>query len=553
MVEGSQLGSYRLISKLGEGGMGEVWLAEHAMLGRRAAVKVLHREYSHRAEIVQRFFNEARAATAISDPGIVQIYDFGNHTDGSAYIVMELLEGETLSKRLGRVGRFAPVDALRVMRQVSTSLGAAHAHNIVHRDLKPENIFIVRDPEVVGGERAKVLDFGIAKLIGDKGVKTHTRAIMGTPTFMSPEQCRGAGHVDQRSDVYALGCLLYALLTGKPPFDAEGTGEIMVMHLTHHAPMPSSSVAEIPRDIDAIVARCLAKNPAERYASGAELATAISAYLGMPVAQVSSSPGAAATLPGLPGNQTTLSNAVSAMASSPGRTSSRGWVIGIAATVVAVGGIATAIALSSSSDRTASDTPAKPEPKRADEPKPATEAPKPDPRTQLSAAMKSVFARFVAWSRDHAGAPCPTLDELAITATDPWGHPIALTCSDQPRQQIVGAISAGPDGAFGTNDDIASWQLGNDVTEIVAGEHWASAPVTKAAATSLETKKRSDAKTSSVAKRPSAATKTLDATKTVDAKKPSEPAAPPDAKPPANTTPTKPAIPLDENGLPVKR
>src|SRR3954470_23271964 len=202
MVEGTQIGAYRVLTQIGEGGMGSVWLAEHIALGRRAALKVLHPEFSNRPDIVTRFFNEARAATAIADPGIVQIFDFGQHVDGSAYIVMELLDGEPLDLRLQREGALGLGDALRLMRQVASTLGAAHARGVVHRDLKPENIFVVRDPEVPGGERAKVLDFGIAKLAGEHvGVKTQTAAVMGTPTFMSPEQCRGAGQVDQRSDV----------------------------------------------------------------------------------------------------------------------------------------------------------------------------------------------------------------------------------------------------------------------------------------------------------------------------------------------------------------
>src|SRR5262245_26807962 len=231
-VTGTQVGAYRLLEQIGAGGMGAVWLAEHAMLGRRAAVKVLHKDYSARSEIVSRFFNEARAATAISDPGIVQIFDFGHHTDGTAYIVMELLEGETLDRRIRSRGPMQPTDALRVIRQVATSLAAAHARGIVHRDLKPENVFLVRDMEVVGGERAKILDFGIAKLQGDRqGWRTETAQVMGTPLYMSPEQCRGAGMVDHRTDIYSLGCVLFVLLTGRPPFIAEGAGELIAMHL----------------------------------------------------------------------------------------------------------------------------------------------------------------------------------------------------------------------------------------------------------------------------------------------------------------------------------
>src|SRR5574338_463142 len=163
---GAQIGAYRILDQLGEGGMGTVWRAEHMSIGRKAAVKMLHGEYSHRPEIVQRFFNEARAATQISDPGIVQIFDFGTTPTGHAYIVMELLDGEALDRRLQRVGTLGVHDALRIMRQVASTLGAAHARGIIHRDLKPENIFMVRDPAVPGGERPKILDFGIAKLTG---------------------------------------------------------------------------------------------------------------------------------------------------------------------------------------------------------------------------------------------------------------------------------------------------------------------------------------------------------------------------------------------------
>jgi len=281
MVEGAQVGAYRVLHRIGEGGMGSVWLAEHAMLGRRAAIKMLHGEFSSQPEIVARFFNEARAATTISDPGIVQIFDFGHHVDGSAYIVMELLDGEPLDRRITRVGALGIPDALRIMRQVASTLGAAHARGIVHRDLKPENIFMVRDPEVASGERAKVLDFGIAKLSGaQSAVKTQTSAVMGTPAYMSPEQCRGAGNVDKRSDVYALGCVLFRLICGRVPFDAEGIGEIIAMHLREPPPVPSSLRPGIPPEVDQVVLRCLSKDPAQRFESGADLAVALGSLTG---------------------------------------------------------------------------------------------------------------------------------------------------------------------------------------------------------------------------------------------------------------------------------
>jgi serine/threonine protein kinase len=236
------IGSYKIVKKLGEGGMGVVYLAEHSLLGRKAAIKVLLPELSSRQDIVNRFFNEARAATAIADGGIVQIFDFGYHSDGSAYIVMEFLDGEALDVRLQRLRAFPVVDGLRIIRQVAASLAAAHSMGIVHRDLKPENIFLVRDHEVAGGERAKILDFGIAKLADDHPgkIKTHAGALMGTPVYMSPEQCRGAGEVDHRSDVYALGCVMFHLLVGRPPFDHEGLGEILAAHLREPPPAPSS-------------------------------------------------------------------------------------------------------------------------------------------------------------------------------------------------------------------------------------------------------------------------------------------------------------------------
>ena len=201
--EGTTIGQYQIVKKIGEGGMGAGYRATHTLLGRPAAIKLLLPVLSHQREIVDRFFNEARATTAVSDPGIVQVFDFGIHTDGSAYIVMELLEGEPLEARIQR-GTISVADALRITRQVAGSLGAAHARGIVHRDLKPENIFMVRDTEAQGGERPKILDFGIAKLNGDTGDRKRTRTgmLLGTPVYMSPEQCRGAGTIDHRAEVY---------------------------------------------------------------------------------------------------------------------------------------------------------------------------------------------------------------------------------------------------------------------------------------------------------------------------------------------------------------
>ncbi|HEY0483208.1 MAG TPA: serine/threonine-protein kinase [Kofleriaceae bacterium] len=282
MVEGTQIGAYRIVKPLGAGGMSEVFVAEHALLGRRAAIKVLRARLSRQSDVVQRLFNEARIMTAIANPGIVQIFDFGYHTDGSAYIVMELLEGETLDARLARLGPLAIDEALHLVRQVASALCAAHVRGVVHRDLKPENIFLVRDPEVAGGERAKILDFGIAKLIGDRAGITEESEVLGTPSFMSPEQCRGAGGVEQRSDMYSLGCVLFTMVTGRPPFGGGGAAELLALHQIEPTPVPSQRVPGLPAVIDHLVLRCMAKDPAERF-TACELARAIGALVRTPL------------------------------------------------------------------------------------------------------------------------------------------------------------------------------------------------------------------------------------------------------------------------------
>jgi len=251
--------------------MGLVFLGEHTLLGRRAAIKTLLPTVSANHEIVERFFNEARATSAISDPGVIQIFDFGYHVDGTAYIVMELLEGEALSARIDRLGRLPLAEALRIAWQITGSLAAAHAHAIVHRDLKPDNIFLVGDAAAQGGERTKILDFGICKVGTGNPTLTQSGTMVGTPDYMSPEQCRGAGDVDHRADIYAFGCLLFHMLTGRPPFLGDATGELIVAHLEEAPPAPSIYVAELPLAVDALLLRCLAKSPDDRYQSMTEL------------------------------------------------------------------------------------------------------------------------------------------------------------------------------------------------------------------------------------------------------------------------------------------
>ena len=271
---GLEVASCRILSRLGAGGMGEVWLAEHTVLGRRVAMKFLLAAVSRQSDVVERLFDEARATARVVDPGIVHIYEVGWHGD-RAYIAMEYLEGETLSARLAREGRLAPSTAIRITHQIAMTMAVAHGVGIIHRDLKPDNLFVVADPAVPGGERIKILDFGIAKLVGDEQSTSRTRSgvIMGTPMYMSPEQCRGAGAVDHRTDIYALGCVLYHLLAGRPPFLGATPGDMIASHLLEEPSRPGLHIA-IPVAVDDLVMRCLAKSPDDRVSSMTELVRA---------------------------------------------------------------------------------------------------------------------------------------------------------------------------------------------------------------------------------------------------------------------------------------
>jgi tRNA A-37 threonylcarbamoyl transferase component Bud32 len=292
------IGNYRVTRLLSEGGMGVVYAAEHRLLGRPAAIKLLLDQYSRNPQIVQRFFTEARAATAIRHPGIVEIYDFGHQDDGSAYIAMELLEGEDLDTRVRRLGRLHVGQAIHMAMQIASALAAAHAHGVVHRDLKPANIFLVPDPQVVGGERIKLLDFGIAKVaaseadaVADAGARTQAGLVMGTPSYMAPEQCLGAALVDARADLYAVGCILFEMVCGRAPFAGASGMDIIAAHLRQSPPRPRELVPEVPVELEALILLLLEKDPARRPQTAAELEAA----LGVLLVQ-----GAAAVLPGVP-------------------------------------------------------------------------------------------------------------------------------------------------------------------------------------------------------------------------------------------------------------
>ena len=270
---GSKVGNYEVKQKLGEGGMGSVYLAVHPRIGKRVALKVLHSEFSSNDDVVSRFFNEAKAVNDIQHPNIVDIIDYGTmaspegHGGTVVYFIMEFLSGDSLAKIIHDQAPLAPERAQAIALQVADALGASHRHGIVHRDLKPDNVMISTRRD--GRDFVKVLDFGIAKLTGDQpgSRRTRTGIVMGTPAYMSPEQCEGRGFTDHRTDVYALGILLYEMLTGQVPFRGEGYGEVLVQHMTQIPQRPSTIRGVVPPHLEAVCLKALEKRPDNRFSS----------------------------------------------------------------------------------------------------------------------------------------------------------------------------------------------------------------------------------------------------------------------------------------------
>ncbi len=359
---GEVLGGYRITGELASGGMGAVYRANHELLDRPAAIKLLRPELSGNDVLIQRFFNEAKAASAIHHPGIIEVYDFGYSEDGRAYIVMELLDGEPLGARRKRRGQLSELETAAIMCGIASALTAAHAKGIVHRDLKPDNVFLI--PDAAGhGDRVKVLDFGVAKLADSdpSNVRyTQTGALMGTPLYMAPEQARAAGKIDHRADLYSLGCIAYELLVGRPPFVAEGAGEIIALQLFSQAQRPSELVGGLSQEIDAIVMRLLEKEPQVRYQSAAEVQLAFAA-LGAP----------AGARPPMPGGSFPL-NLIDERPA-PEQRSSMPIVAGVITVVLAAAGAIFVVT------RSSDDAPAKPPAAAVVEPAPVRSVPPPPP------------------------------------------------------------------------------------------------------------------------------------------------------------------------------
>jgi serine/threonine-protein kinase len=304
-------GRYRLDAEIGRGGMGAVFRATQVNLGRTVAVKVVKGDYSANASVITRFQREAHAVARLKHPNVVAVHDYGFAPQVGAYLVIEFLEGRSLRDEIAIRRRFGAEDAVHLLRQVLSGLQAAHSAGIVHRDIKPENIFLETSS---GAVCTKILDFGIAKLREDGDTQitlTKTGVLMGTPIYMSPEQCNGMG-VDARSDIYSLGCVLYEMLTGQPPFLANTFAALVHKHVYESPMAPHTRVPDLPIWIEAAAMRALAKSPGERFASANEFAAALDASAGETSLAISAAPGAY----GFTAAELSLHTATSLMASS---------------------------------------------------------------------------------------------------------------------------------------------------------------------------------------------------------------------------------------------
>jgi len=270
-----QLGQYRLIGRLGAGGMGEVYLAEHCMLKRLCAIKLIHPHRAGDPQALARFEREVRMTARLSHWNTVEIYDYGRTEDGTFFYVMEYLPGLSLEELLERHGPLPAARVVHVLRQTCQALREAHGVGLIHRDIKPGNIFVAQRGALY--DVAKLLDFGLVKPRSETFATRLTQegAISGTPLFMSPEQARDGNDVDARSDIYSLGAVAYTLLTGHPPFDGSNPLEVMIAHARDEVAPPSQLRSGVPADLEQVILRCLAKRPEDHFQDAESLEEAL--------------------------------------------------------------------------------------------------------------------------------------------------------------------------------------------------------------------------------------------------------------------------------------
>ena len=281
-------GKYRLLRVLGQGGMGTVYEARHEVIGQRFAIKFMHPELAERPEVLARFKREAQAAGALENENIAAVTDFGVAEDGAPYIVMEFLQGEDVAGLLTRLGALPVPRAVYAIIQACRGLEAAHAQGIIHRDLKPENLFVTKRGD--GSDLIKVLDFGIAKLRvgGDSASSTRTGMTLGTPYYMPPEQARGQKDIDQRADIYALGVILYELLSGQKPHNGDGYNAIMYQILTQAPTRIETLRPNLPQGLADVVHKAMAFEPNDRFQRASEFASVLAPFAGRAITPVDS-------------------------------------------------------------------------------------------------------------------------------------------------------------------------------------------------------------------------------------------------------------------------
>jgi eukaryotic-like serine/threonine-protein kinase len=308
-LEAGQLieNKYRIVGLIGEGGMGAVYLGENVRIQRKVAIKVLHGAFSGNADVVQRFEREAQAAGRIGNDHILEVLDLGQFSNGDHFMVMEYLEGETLSARIKRSGRLLPGQVAPVARQILAGLAAAHGAGIVHRDLKPENIFILRE-KAGKADYVKIIDFGISKfqpLTNDGMRMTRTGAVMGTPYYMSPEQASGSREADGRSDLYSVGVMLYEAMTGRVPFDAPTFNQLLFQIVLSEPPPAQQVVPDLDPAFASIISKGMARDVEHRFQSAGEFIAAIDAWsahgAGVTIPPPIGAQGAMAPIPAQPG------------------------------------------------------------------------------------------------------------------------------------------------------------------------------------------------------------------------------------------------------------
>jgi len=291
IVAGTLMGEYEVTVKLGEGGMGEVYAAVHPIIGKKVAIKVLSDAVAANREVVRRFVDEARAVNQIGHANIVDVFSFGQHSDGRHFYVMEHLEGCSLEDEVCNRGTLPAEEIVDIVVQTLGALQAAHDKGIIHRDLKPDNIFLTEDSR---GRGIKLLDFGIAKLSGEESrSRTQTGVALGTPDYMSPEQCRGT-QIDLRTDIYAVGVMLYRMFTGHFPYEGVSNVLELFMKVAHEAPTKPSAHVSMSAAFETIILKCMEKEASARFSSANELAEELLGALDAPGASVRCEPGSLA-------------------------------------------------------------------------------------------------------------------------------------------------------------------------------------------------------------------------------------------------------------------